>query len=462
MALLDQSRRMHLLDELLRRFSASLRGIQLYSAQHPLVVRNIDGLWETVRTLQAHEPSLTIGIVDEELVVGDTPMPKASVSMGELIKRLRTLGVERIAIERGATREEVAAFVQTLGTIDPASVRQSTADGADPLSQPHIRVGRIQIEQRVEGSVSDTATLRKLYAEAVNVANAVWESARAESTPDADAARGMVDSLAQAVSQNRTALLALTALKNYDNYTFTHMVNVSILTMGQARGLGIDGSLLREFGLAGLMHDIGKVRTPAEVLNKPDKLTDEEFTIMKRHVVDGAEMLRRTPEIPALAPVVAFEHHLRLDGTGYPHGVSRSALNVGTMLCSIADVYDAMRSQRRYQQAFPTDRILAVMQRNDGKQFEQHLVRRFVQLVGIYPAGNLVRLNTGEIAVVLRVHAPDPYRPRVRILFGREGNRLELPIDLSLWEADPRSDSPSSIAAPLDPAEHHIDPLNYM
>ena len=462
MALLDQTRRTHLFDELLRRFSASLRGIQLYSAQHPLVTRNIDGLSETVRTLQAQESSLTIGIVGEELVVGDTPMPKASASMSELIKRLRMLGVERIAIKRGATREEIALFVQTLGTIDPASAQRSASEDGDPLSQPHIRVGRIQIEQRVEGSVSDTATIRKLYAEAVNVANAVWESARTELKPDADAARSMVDGLAQAVSKNRTALLALTALKNYDNYTFTHMVNVSILTMGQARGLGIDGPLLREFGLAALMHDIGKVRTPAEVLSKPDKLTDEEFAIMKRHVVDGAEMLRRTPEIPALVPVVAFEHHLRLDGTGYPHGVSRSSLNIGTMLCSIADVYDAMRSQRRYQQAFPTDRILAVMQRNDGQQFDQHLVRRFVQLVGIYPAGNLVRLNTGEIAVVLRVHAPDPYRPRVRVLFGREGNRLDLPTDLSLWEVDPQSDHPSSIAAPLDPAEHQIDPLNYM
>ena len=101
------------------------------------------------------------------------------------------------------------------------------------------------------------------------------------------------------------------------------------------------------------MHDIGKVRTPLEILNKPDKLTDAEFAIMKRHTVEGAEILRKTPDIPTLAPVVAFEHHLRLDGTGYPDGVTRPSLNVGTMLCSIADVYDAMRSQRKYQQAFP-------------------------------------------------------------------------------------------------------------
>ena len=141
----------------------------------------------------------------------------------------------------------------------------------------------------------------------------------------------MVDTLAQAVAQNRTALIALTALKNYDNYTFTHMVNVSILTMAQARALGIDGPLLREFGLAGLMHDIGKVRTPIEILNKPAKLTDAEFAIMKRHVVDGAEILRRTPEMPPIAPIVAFEHHLRRDGTGYPQECKRDTLNCATM-----------------------------------------------------------------------------------------------------------------------------------
>src|SRR5262249_35040434 len=150
--------------------------------------------------------------------------------------------------------------------------------------------------------------------------------------PDPLVAAPMIDGLAHAVAQNRTALLALTTLKNYDNYTFTHMVNVSILTMGQARALGIDGPLLREFGMAALMHDIGKVKTPLEVLNKPDKLTDAEFVIMKRHVVDGAEILRRTPEVPTLAPVVAFEHHLRIDGSGYP-AVTRPSLNLGTMLC---------------------------------------------------------------------------------------------------------------------------------
>jgi putative nucleotidyltransferase with HDIG domain len=155
----------------------------------------------------------------------------------------------------------------------------------------------VTVDQRVEGSLTDMATIKRLYSDAVSVAGDIFDSAQTEGRPDATAARSMIDGLAQAVAQNRTALLALTTLKNYDNYTFTHMVNVSILTMGQARGLGIDGPLLREFGLAALMHDIGKVRTPLEILNKPDKLTDEEFTVMKQHVVDGAEILRATPDV---------------------------------------------------------------------------------------------------------------------------------------------------------------------
>ena len=148
---------------------------------------------------------------------------------------------------------------------------------------------------------------------------------------------------------------------------------------------------------------------------------------MRRHVVDGAEILRRTPEIPSIAPVVAFEHHLRIDGTGYPVGVSRPKLNLATMLCSIADVYDAMRSQRAYQGSLPTERILEVMKRADGHQFDQHLVRRFTQLLGIYPPGNLVLLDDGAIAVVLQVHAPDPHRPRVRVIMDSKRRRLVTP-----------------------------------
>jgi putative nucleotidyltransferase with HDIG domain len=449
--------RQQLADELLRRLAASLRSAQLYSPGHPIIARNLESLSAAVQMLHGLQPTVTIGLVGDEVIVDDLPLARAE-TLGPFVRRLQQAGVERISIDRGVTTDEITTFLAAITAIDAG---QTNAADTFPAI-PHIRVGRVTIEQRVEGSLTDMATIKRLYSDAVTVAGDVWESAQTEGRPDATAARSMIDGLAQAVAQNRNALLALTTLKNYDNYTFTHMVNVSILTMGQARGLGIDGPLLREFGLAALMHDIGKVRTPLDVLNKPDKLTDQEFLIMKRHVVDGAEILRMTPDVPALAPVVAFEHHLRVDGSGYPSGVARSSLNIGTMLCSIADVYDAMRSQRHYQKAFPTDRILAVLKRNDGTQFDQHLVRRFVQLIGIYPVGNLVRLNSGETAVVMTVYAPDPYRPHVRVLIDREGKRLDLPYEINLWESSDDPQRPTSVVAPLDPAEYPFDPLLLM
>jgi putative nucleotidyltransferase with HDIG domain len=447
--------RLQLADELLRRFTASLRSAQLYSKGHPIIARNLESLSAALQLLHSLQPTIVIGLVADEVIVDDMPMAKAD-TMGPLVKRLQAGGVERITIDRGVKMQELVTFLDAFTRVEQQGV--GDAPSAFP-AMTHIRVGRVTIGQRIESSASDMATIRRLYDDAVSVAGSVYDSAKTEGQPDASMARTMIDGLAQAVAQNRTALLALTTLKNYDNYTFTHMVNVSVLTMGQARGLGIDGPLLREFGLAALMHDIGKVRTPIDILNKPDKLTDAEFAIMKRHVLDGAEILRQTPEVPTLAPVVAFEHHLRIDGSGYPTGVKRAALNVGTMLCSIADVYDAMRSQRAYQLAFPTERILQVLKQADGRQFDQHLVRRFVQLIGIYPVGTIVRLDSGEVGVVQQVYAPDPYRPRVRLLFGRDGARLELAYDINLWETSDDPQRATSIVAPLDPADYPFDPL---
>jgi putative nucleotidyltransferase with HDIG domain len=450
----DTLDRVALYDDLLRKLASGIRGAQLYAAGHPLRARNLEALIAILRQLHATTPALAIGIVGDELIVADTPMAKASAQMEDLIRKLKTQGIERVAIERGIAADELDEFMRLV----------AAAAKAERFAElPRIKVGRIKSEDQNTGGVqSDMAAIRRLYSNAVTGAEALWDSAQTEGRPDATLAMETVESLSEAVTQNRTALIALTAMKTYDNYTFTHMVNVSILTMGQARALGVEGRLLREFGLSALMHDIGKVRTPKEVLNKPDKLTEPEFEIMKRHTVDGAEILRRTPEMPILAPVVAFEHHLRIDGTGYPRGVQRSSLNLGTQLCSVADVYDAMRSQRAYQQAFPSDRILAVLKKDDGAHFDRHLVRRFAQLLGIYPPGNLVRLTSGELAVVVKIHAPDPYRPRVRVLTDASGARIEVPVDRNLWDAVDSRGEPLSVVAPVDPAEHGIDPLAFM
>jgi putative nucleotidyltransferase with HDIG domain len=463
------SRRVQLADEMLRRFASALRGAQLYAPTHPLVTRNVGALLETLTLLNASLPAITIGLVGDEIIMGDLPLPKTGSAMAGVMRKLRSQGVERITFGRGVTMDETLDLVRLFAGDPP-----KTGDEAERVVEvlqwfqlhadrfPHVSIGGLRIEKRLEVTAADMTTVRQVYGGAVAGAETLWKGAEAENSVDPAKAREVIGNLAQMIAQNRTALVALTALRNYDNYTFTHMVNVAILAMAQARTLGVDGPLLRELGLAALMHDIGKVRTPEEILKKPEKLTDEEFAIMRRHPIDGAAILRRTADIPPLAPAVAFEHHLRLDGTGYPVGVSRTPLNLGTQLATIADVYDAMRSQRRYQQAFPSERIMAVLEAEDHARFDRHLVRRFVQLLGIYPPGNLVKLNTGDIAVVLAAHAPDPFRPRVRVLLDPDGTRYDPAPAVNLWEASGAEGRASSVVAPVDAAAYDIDPLSFM
>jgi putative nucleotidyltransferase with HDIG domain len=454
----EPTSRVQVYEDLLRRLAAGIRAMQLYATDHPLLTRNVDGFLASLKQLLQQSPSVTVGIVENEFVVADTPLPKASAGMKDLIDKLRANDIGRISFERGVSGEEVIGLMTRMSAL----TAKSPAQPGSGWNFPHIKVGQIAAGDRRKGGIAgDMAAIRKLYTGAVAAAQTAWESAATEGKPDLPGALQTVEGLADAVTQNRTALVALTAMRNYDNYTFTHMVNVSILTMGQAQALGIEGRLLREFGLSALMHDIGKVRTPHEILNKPDRLTDEEFVIMRRHPVEGAEILRRTPEMPILAPVVAFEHHLRIDGSGYP-AVKRSGLNIGTMLCSIADVYDAMRSQRAYQKAQPSERVLAVLRKDDGSHFDRNLVRRFVQLLGIYPPGTLVKLKSGEVGVVMRVHAPDPYRPRVKVLFDKDARPCDTPVEINLWETDAAGAPLGSVAAPAEESEFGIDPLSFL
>ena len=202
--------RARLADDLVRRLGAAVRSAQLYSAGHPIVVRSITALTDSLAIAHATTPSLAIGIVGDDLVVGDIPVPRAAENMGELLRRLQQAGVERIVVERGVEPAEITRLIQVLAAADPDQVA-----GLGALR--HIRVGRLQVEERVDAPVGDMATFKRLYDDAVSVAERLWDTTGAEGKPDADASRGIVDSLAQAVAQNRTALLALTARKNYDN-----------------------------------------------------------------------------------------------------------------------------------------------------------------------------------------------------------------------------------------------------
>ena len=445
-------------EELVRRLAAALRGTELYAPTHPLVQRGIDALsTAAIEGLQS-AASVVVAFIGDEIVVDATRLPKGSATMIGFARDLREREIEKITFSRGLTKEEVRGLIGVL------SDRKSPVPLVDRLNARgvrHVTLGRVVVEE-VSDEQAGIAAARKVYSSAVETAETLWQAAKAGDKPDPGAAKKIIDGLARLVTQDRTSLMALTALKKYDNYTFTHMVNVAALAMAQARALNIEGTLLREFGFAALMHDIGKVNTPLEILNKPDKLTREEFDVMKRHVVDGAHILRRTPEMPALAPIVAFEHHLKQDLSGYPEKIGSRQLNLCTMIVSIADVFDALRSTRVYRKGLATDRIRSIMGEQDNPAFSQPLLKRFVNLMGLFPVGNLVRLSTEELAVVTAEHPTDPFRPQVKLLTDTKGNMLETPLLTNTWELDSRGEHPRAVVEAVDPEEAGIDPLTYL
>ena len=442
-------------DELVRRLAAALRAAELYAPRHPLVQRSVQALAAAGTTYLGDAAQVVIGFIGDDVVVNDTRLGKGSASLTGFVRGLRDREIEKITLHRGVTLEEVHSF---LGELAVKRVAQQLPDRLAAKGVRRITIGKLAVADLEPDQVGIEAA-RRVYATAVTSAEALWEQAKAGDKPDPATARQIIDSLANIVNQDRTSLMALTALKKYDNYTFTHMVNVTALAMAQARALNLEGPLLREFGFAALMHDIGKVNTPLEVLNKPGKLTDGEFTLMKQHVIDGAHILRRTPEMPALAPIVAFEHHLKQDLSGYPENIGHRKLNLCTMIVSIADVFDALRSNRPYREGLATARIRSIMGEQGNPAFNQVLLRRFVNLMGLFPIGTIVRLNTEEVGVVTAEHPDDPFRPQVKILYDARGDELEAPVLANTWERDSRGEFSRAVVESVDPDSVEIDPL---
>ncbi|HUQ88037.1 MAG TPA: HD-GYP domain-containing protein [Vicinamibacterales bacterium] len=444
--------------DLIRRLGATVRAAELYAPTHPLVQRTALGLQGALAPLLEGAPTVIVGFLEDDLVVNDTRLARGSANMAGLLRDMRDRKVEKITFGRGLETTDIRALMDELAD---RVTRTAVGDRLTARGIRRIVVSKVAAEDIDDHDVGLGAA-KQMYSEAVASAETIWAATKAGDQPNPDDARGIIDSLSRLVYQDRTSLLALTALKRHDNYTFTHMVNVAALAMAMARSLDLEGPMLREFGLAALLHDIGKVHTPLEILNKPDKLTDEEFKIMKQHVVDGAHVLRRTPGTPALAPVVAFEHHLKQDLSGYPENIGSRKLNLCTMVVTVVDVFDALRSNRAYRAGLATDRIKHIMGQQESTTFNRTLLRRFVNLMGLFPVGTLVRLNTEELAVVTQTHPDDPFRPQVKLIADAKGEKLETPLLTNTWDRDSRGEFPRGVVEAVDGSQVGIDPLAYL
>jgi len=269
---------------------------------------------------------------------------------------------------------------------------------------------------------------------------------------DSDVAKKQVTNIVDSIFRNSDALISLTRLKSFDNYTFTHCVNVSVLLTSFAKKLGYNRKKLEQLALGGLVHDVGKMKIPDEVLNKPGRFTDEERQIMKNHTVYGKEVLDKTPGIPEVSKLLALEHHERFDGKGYPYGKDHTELQHDSLLAAIADVYDALTSKRVYKPGMPPPQALAYIKERGDSEFKKSLVDLFIVNVGVFPVGSLVELNSGELGIVSEVNRDDLLKPFVLLITDKLKRLVKRREHISLYEFREKK-----IVGYPDPDKYKID-----
>jgi HD-GYP domain-containing protein (c-di-GMP phosphodiesterase class II) len=266
--------------------------------------------------------------------------------------------------------------------------------------------------------------------------------------------------------KNETNLMSLTSIKNFDEYTFAHSVNVCILSVSLGARIGLSKRQLSELGFAALFHDVGKVKLPLEILNKPGELNEEEWHEVRKHPVHGVKALltkRSLDRFSTRAMVVSFEHHLKLDLSGYPQLNHKKDLNLFTRIVTIADVYDSMTSGRVYAKTpLRPDEALRKMLEKERKAFDPVLLKVFINMLGIYPVGSLVILNTGEVGLVMQANPVELSRPEVVIIADKNGKRDKIET-VDLTKIDEKSgEHKRTILKTIDPHQYDMDIARYI
>ena len=347
-----------------------------------------------------------------------------------LLKRTRDLdrivqgGVQEVWIDVSKGLD-----VDTPGSGEPALSRAEVDRQIDTELARAVRA-------RKPGRASMGTELKRAARICQNARGAVismFSEARMGRAIDAGSALGLVDEIDASIERNPGALVSLARLKTADDYTYMHSVAVCGLMLSLGRQLGLDAPKLREAGLAGLLHDLGKALVPAEVLNKPGKLTDTEFAVMKTHPDLGHGLLLEAGTIGEMALDVCLHHHEKIDGTGYPHRLDGSAISLYAKMGAVCDVYDAITSNRPYKAGWnPAESIRRMAEWANG-HFDERVFHAFVKSVGIYPVGSLVRLVSDRLAVVTEQNEAALTLPRVKAFFSTRSDTHITPeiIDLA-------------------------------
>lgn len=331
-----------------------------------------------------------------------------------------------LGVECGKDEQAIATEVETTlaqadtndKAVQPIEVVQ--ADKADPIVQ------RVAVAQEAARAI-------KICAKSKQAVTSMFKEARMGKALNSDDALPIVEEISASVMRNPGALIGLARLKNKDDYTYMHSVAVCALMVSLARQLGLNDEQIRQAGLAGLLHDVGKMAIPLSILNKPGKLTDKEFEAVKNHPVEGHKMLLEGSGISEAALDVCLHHHEKVDGSGYPERIADAQISLFAKMGAVCDVYDAITSNRPYKNGWEPAESLRKMAEWSNGHFDPAIFHAFVKIIGIYPLGSLVKLESGHLGVTVEQTAKSLLTPVVKVFFSIKSNTRIPPemLDLS-------------------------------
>jgi putative nucleotidyltransferase with HDIG domain len=368
----------------------------------------------------------------------------------------------------------VISDAKDIDTIRASSVREVWIDCAKGLDLPpgEAVVSVAESEAQVDAemavaadSVRDTARVpsaaeftraAKIVANSRQAVTSMFAEARMGRTVDTGGARRLVEEISDSVSRSAGALISLARLKTADDYTYMHSVAVCALMVALARQLGLRKEEVRSAGIAGLLHDLGKAAIPIEILNKPGKLTDAEFAIVKAHPEKGQQILLQSSDVDPVALDVVLHHHEKNDGSGYPKRLRGAAISLFAKMAAVCDVYDAITSNRPYKAGWDPAESLRKMAEWSNGHFDPAVFQAFVKSIGIYPIGSLVLLNCGRIGVVIEQNEKSLLHPQVKVFFSTRRATRILPEVLNLARPGCRQ----KIVSREDPAKWNFPDLN--
>jgi len=328
------------------------------------------------------------------------------------IQHLRSLGIEEVYIntEKGLDVPQGEQDKPIAGVIGPHP--EVASPEIVPTSKPQPPEEEVPLEKEIENA-------SKLYSNTIHFVKKFIKDARMGKIVHYKKAVPLVNTIIESVMRNPNALTTLTNLKSYDAYTYTHCVNVAVLSVVFGKFLGFSLGGLNLIGIGGLFHDIGKCKLPEEILNKPGSLTEQEFEIMKKHPREGYDSIKGQEDIPPEILAIILEHHEKYNGRGYPQGLSGEEITKLANIVSVVDVYDALTTDRVYRKAVHPYKAMRILFMGREQDFYPGLAEMFVKCLGIYPVGSLVKMDTGEYGVVMEIDTAISLYPKVKILWDR-------------------------------------------